>query len=966
MWGSCLERIIRPPRLARHPHSAPVSMDRVRAFCSHLAMTLPLPGKSPAPVLLLFCALTLSCAEPPEPAALTRLTALLPEAEIVSPLTDLPPARTIADLGEIAREELWRESFEKQPSRFILEGDCTHPFDGERGSMVLACQLEGRAKVRVPIQPGRGYRVHLKGRQERLRGYDISVIEHAEATALRIFRFQDLPTAWTSHETWFYSSPLAHSIEINIEPQHAKGRLWLDEVIVERFDLTREQELRLLKGQAPRSGQDIGLGVAKRGRLLPVGDANDETSGLQTNYVIRDALLAPPPTDFHFQLPVPRSAELKLSYALAEQSLPDEVVRLRVLATEAGNAPRVLLEDTLSLGRNANSRTWQEREISLAEFGGRDVRLTLETRSIQGVGRAYPLWGNPEVSTPRRRGEPPNVILIAVDTLRADRLSCYGHTPGTSPAIDSLAQQGVRFDQAISSANWTAPSFFSLFTGRPAPDLSGILREAPEQTLAEHFQDAGYATAAIMYKPMLYDKGFDRGFDYFFNAPRYNVRATHNLAKALAWLRKNKTRRFFLLIHFNDPHQPFCQPAESVDDTLVKRLDEFGLQLPIMVYSRAATMIDPRYPTRHTDRRQPCSSCTETDKLTPAFKELASDLYDDAIRYTDDHIAKFLTYLKTEEIYDEAVIAFVSDHGETLWNRNEHYSHGTDNLHDELIHIPLIIKPTLDQENSTGRTVTQQVRLLDLMPTLLELAEISPPPTAGESLVPALKSQGKMTLRSRPAFSIGSKSKTLSLRHEGWKYIRYYPKSPAYTLRELLYDLSADPNEHTDVAHQQAPKLHKMRRMMDEQLLVHGSGRSVVVKVDPSSGHHIRLRWDRDAQLGPFPQPGLVVAGENGAVTWEYSVVTTGSQFLLTSFMTPDDASLEVVVQSPDQPEHRESIGPEAMEPYRRNMLTDLLSRSGIQVAVFTGRNAQTTPATALPPVDAQQEEALRALGYID
>ncbi len=906
--------------------------------------------------------LALSCTEPSEsPQALLRLVTLLPAAEIESPLTGLPAAGSVSDLGSVALEEYWSESFESPQHRFSLQGGCAREPDDRRG-FVLACRGDSQSRAVLPAQPGTGYRIRLEGRRGRPAGYAVTVKELAEDSALRTFSFPEFSETWSPHEVWLFSTPGTRALEIGIETRHGR-RLWLDEVVVEQMDLTREQELRLLKAWQPRSASASELGMAKRGRLLPVDDPEDVTSALGDNYVVRDALLAPPPTNIHFRLQVPPAARLSLSYALAEHSSPSDVVRLRVLANAASDPPRVLVEETLSLGADG-ARRWRQREVSLAGLEG-EVRLTLESRTVSGSGRAYPLWGSPEIYTPRRAGGPPNVILIAVDTLRADRLSCYGHTPGVSPAIDALAADGVRFEQAISAANWTAPSFVSLFTGRAAPDLLETLEGAPETALAQHLQSAGYSTAAVLYKPMLYDRGFDRGFDVFFNAPRVRIRAERNLTQALDWLQNNGSRRFFLFLHFNDPHQPFCQPEETVKESSLRRLEDFGLRLPIMVLSRDATAVDPRHP-RRLSSGQPCRDCRDGDTLTPSFKNLARTLYDDAIRYTDHNIGRFLSVLKKEGLYDEAVIAFVSDHGETLWSHGEHYGHTSDNLHDELIRVPLIIKPPKSRGWPAGGVVSEQVRLFDLMPTLLELAGIEPPPSSARSLLGALDPQRNSEFRQRPAFSVDRRTNTLSLRHDGWKYIRYYPRSARDRLRETLYDLSADPGEHVDRVAAEPRLVERMRRAMDEQLLAHGSGRLVLVTGDPGFSYRVRLRWDGEADPGLFPPPGLERVATSEEAVWEVSTAASRSPILLASFITSQDAGLEVVVQARDEPEHRQRIRPQQMRPYRQGLLSDLLSRPGIQVRVFAGRTPAPPETASLEPADARQLEALRALGYLE
>ncbi|MEM7587747.1 MAG: sulfatase [Acidobacteriota bacterium] len=921
-----------------------------------------------------------ACSEPSrDPPMLMRLVSALPQAEVESPLLGLPAASSISELGDVALEEVWQEDFEGSEPRFTLAEGCGLEATESRGTL-LACRDGGEGRAAFAVQPSTGYRIRLEARRLRALGYAIRVTEHGEGDALRIHRFPDLSERWQSHEIWLFSTASTQTLEISFGTQHPRGQLWLDDVIVERLDLTHEQEMRLLKAWSPRSAGDVELGMAKRGRLLPVSDPQDVDAPLQANYVVRDALLAPPPTDLHFRLRVPEAARISLAYALAERSAPGGKVRFRVLASEDGRPPKAVLDETLTLGAktlgtetpgtDAEGRRWQERDIPLNGFAGREVRLTLETRSVEGSERTYPLWGSPEIYTPRYEDEPPNVILIAVDTLRADRLGSYGHSADTSPAVDALAADGTLFEQAIASANLTTPSFFSLFTGRAAPDLPESLAGAPEITLAESFQSAGYATAAILYKPKLFDHGFERGFDTYFNVPRYGTLAEDNLADALAWLDRNRNRRFKLFLHFNDPHQPFCQPAETVGPGLEQRLGRYDLELPIMVRNRQAVAIDLQSPISSFAPGAECSSCLEAGRLTPEFKRLANDLYDDAVRYADDHVGHFLEALKAAGLYDDAVIAFVSDHGETLWSHGEQFGHGLDNLHDELIRVPLIVKPPRGKSWRTDGREPQQVRLLDLKPTLLELAGIEPPTSAARSLLPSLRpSSPDARRRELPALSVGSQRKTLSVRHEGWKYIRFYPKKPGQVLREALFHLETDPEELMDLAPENPPDLERLRLVMDEQILAHGTGRLVVITGnltgDARSKARIQLRWDRETALGPLPYPGLEPVGPAAEATWGLDAAAERPLLLLTSFLAPQDAELEVTVGVEGEPERRERITPGEMPEYREGQLTQLLTRPGIQIRVFAGRDPTLRSGTELPPVDARQLETLKALGYL-
>src|SRR5262249_41560817 len=152
------------------------------------------------------------------------------------------------------------------------------------------------------------------------------------------------------------------------------------------------------------------------------------------------------------------------------------------------------------------------------------------------------VWGSPIINTLRSQGQPPNIILIGTDTLRADRLSLFGYRRRTSPKMTELASDGVAFSQTISPTNWTCPGFASIFTGL-FPSRHQVTDYGPESplsssltTLAEILRSAGWVTGAILYKTSLYSGGFDQGFDTFFDVPRDVVDADDNLRKALGWI----------------------------------------------------------------------------------------------------------------------------------------------------------------------------------------------------------------------------------------------------------------------------------------------------------------------------------------------------------------------------------------------------------------------------------------------
>ncbi|REJ82765.1 MAG: hypothetical protein DWQ30_08600 [Acidobacteria bacterium] len=775
-----------------------------------------------------------ACSQPSGPSQILRLADLLPTAEIESPLAGLPAAERVGELGDVRVEEIWRADLRQPAAALSIEGHCVGRSDEEIGPTLL-CSREGRATTTHRIDPGRYYRVALQARNKRPLGYLVKLVESSPQGPLRIFQYPDFRGRWQPFEIWFRSTQESSSLEIVVEPRHGSAELEIADLVLERLELTPEQEMSLLKSQDSRADPATDLGLVKRGRLLPIDDPEDADSPRASNYAIRDAIFAPAPTDLRFSLVVPEGAWLSFSYAFAREATPGDRANLRVVVSEEGRQDRTLFEEDLTL--EAGSWRWHEWSGSLAEHGGRRVDLVFQTRAASREGRAYVYWGNPEIHTNRREKET-NVILIAVDTLRADRLSCYGNAPGTTPAMDSLAEDGTRFEQAISSANWTTPSFEALFTGRSGPRFAEHLGRVEARTLAEHLQEAGYSTAAILYKPALYDKAFDRGFDIFLNAPRYHIRAEENLADALAWLDRNRDRRFFLFLHFDDPHQPFCQPPASLREDLRARLEGYGLELPIMVSDRHASSVDPEHPMRAFEQRRGCRDCRADGALKPDFRQLADELYDDAVRYVDGQIGLFLDALKEADLYDSSVIALVSDHGEALWNHHDQFGHAGSNLHDELIRVPLIVKVPGGSGWARNRTVRSQVRLIDLMPTLLELAGAESPveKSPAESFASVLLAGSSGELDDRPVLSVGQDESSLSLRYRGFKYIRYEngrqdPDRPAV---EELYDLTHDPREKNDVADEHPRLMAQMREAVDHLSAVGGDdGREGEPPSDP-------------------------------------------------------------------------------------------------------------------------------------
>lgn len=351
---------------------------------------------------------------------------------------------------------------------------------------------------------------------------------------------------------------------------------------------------------------------------------------------------------------------------------------------------------------------------------------------------------------PAQPGTPWNVVLISLDTLRADHLSCYGYARRTTPNLDGLAARGVLFENAIAASSWTVPSHMSLFTGL-YPGAHGVesVRLALDRkavTLAEALRAQGWKTAAFVSGPSLNGQmGFSRGFEMYddftvtlsheANLLGYNdienmsinQIVTNPIITRLAteWLRKNAGTRFFLFLHYWDVHHDYIPPAP---------------------YDRA---FDPGYAGaidgRNIAGRQ---NQWERDGLAPADLAHLTALYDGEIAHTDAHVGAVLRAIEDARLTERTIVIIVSDHGEAFMEHGT-LNHGN-SLHDELVRVPLILcAPALVP---AGRRLDGFVSHVDVMPTVLGLLQLAPPgSTQGVDLSPALR--GTSAVPDRLVFS---------------------------------------------------------------------------------------------------------------------------------------------------------------------------------------------------------------------
>ena len=427
----------------------------------------------------------------------------------------------------------------------------------------------------------------------------------------------------------------------------------------------------------------------------------------------------------------------------------------------------------------------------------------------------------------------PNVIFILVDTLRADRLGCYGRQGNLSPWMDEIAEEGVLFERTIAESSWTLPSVASLFSGlypsvhkvtsyQDALDIAGApgssVRYFNEQftTLAETLQAHGYVTAGFSANPFITEKlGFAQGFDHFDSSFAANETLGHVVNEAaLRWLaQRDKSKPFFLYLHYMDVHDPYKAGDEYVEP-LVDAIARLKQKTPL--------------PRREMKRHSPFFTKSARAYLdVPKHRALFACVeywrarYDAGVPQINDYLNRLRTQLDEMDLWDDTYVIITADHGESL---GEHglWAHGL-SAHQDQLHVPLILR--WPKHLPAKRRITQTVRLFDVMPTLLEQLNIpTAEPLQAHSLVGLLRGD---TTETPPALAeaIKQKPQEKALVVAQWKLLADLDEP-----RFELYNLDDDPTEQKDLATEFPERVATLRRQLMEQLAVNDNlGASVEV-----------------------------------------------------------------------------------------------------------------------------------------
>jgi arylsulfatase A-like enzyme len=413
--------------------------------------------------------------------------------------------------------------------------------------------------------------------------------------------------------------------------------------------------------------------------------------------------------------------------------------------------------------------------------------------------------------------EPPDVYLIVVDTLRADRLGCYGYPRPTSPFIDQLASEGAMFLDNSAQSSWTKPSMVSLMSGHYVTDYKDSLSE-PFPSLAESFSASGYHCVGIVGNVLLSEKrGFDRGFDH------YDAREVTGAENA-----ERKARGMMATP---------CRSVDTMRVELERLLDEefarrdAGQRRPVLAYLHPMEPHDPY--EQHPDYADILANEDLPDVIpTPWHLATAAELerdvaseevsdewrtmndhrarYDREVRYTDEQLRLFFERLEAQGRLDNALIAIVADHGEGLYDSLEMlradkrleaplvraFKQGHGRTHSRpLIQTPLIL---WGRGVPAGIVVEEAVENVDLYPTLIELSGLTPPDALhGRSLVPLMRGEAEEWKRDLHSYTLFATA--IRERSTGLKLTLISPAGRKLDAVPQLYDTRADPEERVNL-----------------------------------------------------------------------------------------------------------------------------------------------------------------------
>ncbi len=412
-----------------------------------------------------------------------------------------------------------------------------------------------------------------------------------------------------------------------------------------------------------------------------------------------------------------------------------------------------------------------------------------------------------------------NIICVAIDTLRADHLSCYGYKKKTSPFIDNYAKQGTLFENFYASGIPTHPSFTTFYTGehpithRIVSHNGKVNLDSNTPVFTEELQKSGYITCAVdslwRGKPW-----FTRGYEFYIDSSVHHknmqlVSCDTQNGQAIPWIKEHKNDKFFLFLHYMDPHTPYLPPDKYIKlfyqgdptDPSNHSLDDFYQNCPYKDWLEKWNF-------------QPLNKYTYGKKITDA--SFIESLYDAEIRYVDDGLKKLIEALDREGLKRNTLVIIFADHGESLTEHGIYFDHR--GLYENDIHIPLII---VGPGVPKGQRIKELVGNQDLFPTILETAKVTVSQAIeGKSLWPLISGK-KIILHDKLVTEENTAMCKWAISKAGYKLILARGEDFHGFPAKEFYDLTCDPEEKINLAEENRLLLNQYERELENWISQH-------------------------------------------------------------------------------------------------------------------------------------------------
>lgn len=556
-----------------------------------------------------------------------------------------------------------------------------------------------------------------------------------------------------------------------------------------------------------------------------------------------NVIISPPQSHYGFDINLEEGSVLDFGIGVIKESDSGEESQRSSLekgvnftvVLEAGGQKRTVFQHYLSPPPAEDRETVSFLRQRLDLPRARNIRLSLVT---EGNAENMAFWYNPVLFQKGKSSI--SVILISVDTLRADHLGCYGYERATSPNIDVLADDSVLFSNVYASSPWTLPSHVSMLTS-----LHGVHHQVYQDdermdpailTLADllrqnHFFCTAFTGGGFVSSVYGFSKGFDMYQESGGGVHRQDAAGHLNMLVS-EWLdQHSKDKNFFLFLHTYQPHDPYACP-EPYKDMFLSGDAKWG-HINLMGHlGGKSNLFKP---------------------LSERERQNIIDLYDGEIRYTDEAlIGPLLVKLKQLGLYDRTLIVFTSDHGEEFYDHKS-WGHGHQ-LYDESLKVPLLVK--FPESRFKGTEISNIVSLVDVMPTILEELGIDRQGLSldGKSLFPAIEGKdredrsfwadiGDNVLNSHVPRKIATNSgceKFILNKTYTEEDLAFFEYRPPETGPVELYDLEDDPREERNIADSRVELVNRLIRSTEVLYSQARKRRSLKPEIDEELKERLR------------------------------------------------------------------------------------------------------------------------------